>query len=1242
MSLKIVTHNVRGLGDKMKRKRLFNLFRQKKVDIVLLQETHSTPKFKNIWRNDWGGNIIYSHGEGNARGAAILFDKNLDYKVCKTEMDQDGRYVICKVKVEDKIMLICNCYAPNTDEPAFFENIINKIMQYDDIDYYIWGGDFNTWLTERDTTGSFRTSCSSELINTFLEENSWTDVWRHLNPEATQYTWLRRKPITGSRIDLILTQEGSIDFVNECEIWPAYLSDHSPVCIEIKLVKTMRGKGYWKLNNVHLESLEYVEEVNSMIADIKQNANNIDPMKKWDVLKNNVVNFSQNYAKEQAMKKRNSVKELHRKLEMQNKKLAMINLSSRQAIAWIEKINVKMDKIKSEIEKIERVKIQGQIIRTKARWTELAEKNSKYFYGLEKSKGKAKCMSALEIDGKIEKDPDVILKQQELFYKKLYTADESVFFRATNNTTQKLNDTHKILLDSDLNVDELVNANKELPRHKSPGPDGLTADWYKIFIHHIKEILLDALLQAKKEGVLHTSARFGIISLIPKGQKLRTQLKNWRPISLLNVDFKIFSKTLANRMKMVISDVIHSDQVEFVAGRSVSENLRTIFDVMELTWRRKIPALLIAVDFEKAFDRVSYPALYAILRFFNFGENFITWSKLLFTDFNLCTTNNGYFSSYWSPTRGLFQGNPAAPLYFLLVAEILSISLRNNPRIKGIDVKNLRLLLSQFADDLNIFMKFDQDSWQATMNEFDKFEKMTGMKISYEKTTIYRIGSIRNTNAKFFSARRVQWSNEPLHILGIWFDHDEDKVKELNVKPITEKVKNVLEVWKLRGLSLMGKIQIVNTLIASLFVYKNAVLPKMCDTLVNGLKKIITEFVWNGKKAKIAWNTLTALKSDGGLGLADIACRDTAQKANWVFKLVKNKAIRTISEEIINHGMGTDFWECNLVSKDVDILFPKVGSFWRDVMTSWFGLTRPMPDSKSDILNQSLWYNTILKREGKPYFNKKLYEAGMKKISDMTNRNGTFISFEHFSEKFGSKDFVTFQGIKKSIPQEWIKKIKQDLETETTANNVQKWKGLKNTAQIIYRKLKNDPNVNMSYVRRWEKLLEHKVLLEDVNRYIRNIYSMTISTKLRSFQYRLLHHAIITNVQLERYGIKDSPLCTYCNEELETVKHLFCECKKIEPLWNSVVKMIKKENSLSTDEILFNNVNPNPKRVENTIVLITKQYIYRTKCLNENLSEIALKRVIGEYKEIEKCIARRKNVINTHNNKWENITCETM
>ena len=128
-----------------------------------------------------------------------------------------------------------------------------------------------------------------------------------------------------------------------------------------------------------------------------------------------------------------------------------------------------------------------------------------------------------------------------------------------------------------------------------------------------------------KQKMLHSSAKQGIITLIPKIGRDLLYIKNWWPIVLLNTDYKILSKVVTNRIKSVLPNLIHMDQTGFLKNRNISEILRKILDIMQYTIINDIPGLLISVDFEKAFDRVEHPALYKIMQAFNFGPAIIKW-----------------------------------------------------------------------------------------------------------------------------------------------------------------------------------------------------------------------------------------------------------------------------------------------------------------------------------------------------------------------------------------------------------------------------------------------------------------------------------------------------------------------------------------------------------------------------------------------------------------------------------------
>ena len=154
---------------------------------------------------------------------------------------------------------------------------------------------------------------------------------------------------------------------------------------------------------------------------------------------------------------------------------------------------------------------------------------------------------------------------------------------------------------------------------KSPGSDGFTIEFYKFFWNDIGYFLLRSLNHSFYSEELSITQKQGIISIIPKGQKPREYLKNWRPISLLNNSYKLLSSCLANRLKQILAKLIHENQKGFLSGRYIGENTRLVYDILNYTEQYNKPGILLLVDFEKAFDSVSWKFLMNVLKFFKFG-----------------------------------------------------------------------------------------------------------------------------------------------------------------------------------------------------------------------------------------------------------------------------------------------------------------------------------------------------------------------------------------------------------------------------------------------------------------------------------------------------------------------------------------------------------------------------------------------------------------------------------------------
>ena len=202
------------------------------------------------------------------------------------------------------------------------------------------------------------------------------------------------------------------------------------------------------------------------------------------------------------------------------------------------------------------------------------------------------------------------------------------------------------------------------------------AEFYKVFWKDISSFLISALNYAFDSGCLSVTQRRGVIKLIPKKDAELYFIKNWRPITLLNTDYKIAAKSIANRIKLVLPNLINHDQTGFLKGRFIGENIRLIDSIIQYATERNIPGLLLFIDFEKAFDSLEWPFIHDTLRSSGFGASLINWVKTLYSHSESCILNNGWASNFFEIQRGVRQGCPLSPYLFMLSAEVLATAIR--------------------------------------------------------------------------------------------------------------------------------------------------------------------------------------------------------------------------------------------------------------------------------------------------------------------------------------------------------------------------------------------------------------------------------------------------------------------------------------------------------------------------------------------------------------------------------------
>ena len=276
--------------------------------------------------------------------------------------------------------------------------------------------------------------------------------------------------------------------------------------------------------------------------------------------------------------------------------------------ATINLLKQQIDSKKSELNSLIDKKIDGYILRSKAQIIEEGEKISKFFASLEKKKAESKIISRLNIKGTIITDQKDILNEEKSYYENLFSKKDlkSTSYNFYDNNVEKLDEIEQHMCDRLLTEHELATALKDMKNKKSPGSDGLTTEFYKLFWNDIKQFYINSINYSYQHGELTELQKQSVISLIPKSGKDTSFLENWRPISLLNVDYKITTKAIANRVKKVLPKIIHNSQTGFLKGRYIGENIRLLFELLEHAEKQHIPGMIFFSDFEKAFDSIDH------------------------------------------------------------------------------------------------------------------------------------------------------------------------------------------------------------------------------------------------------------------------------------------------------------------------------------------------------------------------------------------------------------------------------------------------------------------------------------------------------------------------------------------------------------------------------------------------------------------------------------------------------------
>ena len=1120
-NIKVGTFNVKGLRDTKKRRKIFQHLHQRQYDIVCLQECHCEKNDELIWKSEWGGTVQYSHGSRDSRGVMILFKKKAPITIVKTVADEVGRWIVSEIGYEGHKITLVNVYAPNKDDPQFFINLFTQIDDFENGETFekLIMGDFNLVLDiKKDKIGGLASTHDKSLhiLNAYMEEELIEDIWRIRNPDGIDKTWkiMRPRPIM-ERLDFILISSSLGSSVGSTGIASSYLSDHAIPWIVICPDQVPKGRGFWILNTCLLSQDRYVNEIREVINTAK--TEKLEDVSKWEWIKFKVREHSIVYASRKNKDRNNRLLLYEKKLEKYNNDLVHKQsdpdtdssnlLSKEEIIKQIEKIERDRDEIISQ-------KVRSSMFRARRDWLQFGEKPSKYYLNLEASNYKRKNRYSLtDGNGHLICGIKNVLEEQYKFYKNLYAEDiqchENEFKEFTVDLKiPQVRANDKIWLEQDFTYEELKSAVFSTKKDKVPGSDGLSIEFYQTFFVELGHLMLRICRCASNDG-LHTTARQGIVTLIEKSGKNLQKLTDWRPLSLLNCDGKAYMKMIAVRFEKVAAYLIHPDQSGFLKGRSLNDNLLDLMSMMEYTESRKIPSLLISFDFEKAFDKVNWNYLDRTLELFGFGTRIREMVKNTHINTSSCTVNGGFSSKYFEIERGLRQGSPLSPVLFDFAAEILGCAIRQNDQIRGIKIDGKEKKIGQYADDIWAIIRATQESFSGLLNTFDRFAKISGLKINYKKTHILRVGSLASDlNFTLHSEKQMNWEKQQIAILGIIIMTDRKQMLNENYEILLRKMERKLNPWISRSATLIGKITIINTLIMSQSVYKLLSLNSPDMKFIKKVRSLITTFLWNGKKAKIAYKKLTQPIEKGGLKLIDLERKDKSLKINWIKKCQNSENIWVnVANKLLPLSINRMI-SCNLNEKDIERLLP-AQSIFTSILKAWAKLHFLEPKNKEEILSQQIWLNKYVTKEKKPFVYVNMSNSGINYIRDIFNSHDLkFFEYEELKHSYGNiGNYVEYFSLISCIPRKWKEILAIDTngeESEGEVNLCERISNQKKVSAYAYMMLQ-DTEMSSSYDHgkiAWQ--IELKVELDNWEGIRLHSKAISKASKLQIFQYKLL------------------------------------------------------------------------------------------------------------------------------------------
>ena len=545
--------------------------------------------------------------------------------------------------------------------------------------------------------------------------------------------------------------------------------------------------------------------------------------------------------------------------------------------------------------------------------------------------------------------------------------------------------------------------------------------------------------------------------------------------------------------------------------------------------------------------------------------------------------NGGQSTGYFQIKRGVRQGDPLSPYLFVLVIETLARVIRRDEGVSGVKLGDKEIRQIMYADDITIFVK-DVNSAEKLKRILEDFEHVSGLKVNKDKTNFIWLGNEREKPGSILFGHSV----EEIKILGVYFSRNLKRKNEVNYKEILSRIKRLVGWWKQRDLTIFGRIQLLKTYALSKINYISSLIVVPHD-IFREVERISFEFVWGGKdriKRKILYQDYRF----GGLRMNNFEIFVKSQRLMWLKRLLNEEELSgwKASFDFCCSKIGGRFvFLCNYDIGKMDL--KNIPPFYIELLRVWQEIKkcRFYEDNKR---NPIIFNNTDVCIRNKTVYDEELFKKGICMVGDLME-NRIMKPYAHFwNMGIKGESLLKIHDICSIIPDEYKEGNFMHIDTSRYdiylkfSDNIESLSGLKSRKVYDYfiKQLQNDYDLQV-------RDGHSQFSFTDVE--LRNIFSRVkgsiLCSKLREFQFKLLHGAVYTNENLFKFGFTSDDLCSFCKQEVETYPHLFLKCQLVHSLWEKVVRHLKLfEIGLgSWDEIFIGLTGKSPRiNLCNTVI----------------------------------------------------------